>query len=66
VRTTGSAIETLQYHYDSNNSIIGFTYNGEDYLYLKNIQNDIIGIIDTNNNLVVEYNYDDMETSYQW
>ncbi len=25
-RTTGSAIETLQYHYDSNNSIIGFTY----------------------------------------
>ena len=40
MRTTGSAIETLQYHYDSNNSIIGFTYNGEKYLYLKNIQND--------------------------
>lgn len=58
VRTTGNVTETLQYHYDSNNSIIGFTYNGEDYLYLKNIQNDIIGIIDTNNNLVVEYNYD--------
>ena len=57
-RTTGSVIETLQYHYDSNNSIIGFTYNGEKYLYLKNIQNDIIGIIDENNNLVVEYNYD--------
>ena len=39
-RTTGNVTETLQYHYDSNNSIIGFTYNGEKYLYLKNIQND--------------------------
>ena len=50
--------ETLQYHYDSSDNIIGFTYNGEKYLYLKNIQQDIIGIIDQSNNLVVEYNYD--------
>jgi RHS repeat-associated protein len=47
-----------EYTYDSNNSIIGFTYNGEKYLYLKNIQQDITGIIDENNNLVVECNYD--------
>ena len=50
--------ETLKYYYDSSDNIIGFTYNGEEYLYLKNIQSDITGIIDENNNLVVEYNYD--------
>ena len=40
MRTTDSVKEILKYHYDSNNSIIGFTYNDEEYLYLKNIQND--------------------------
>ena len=27
-------------------------------MYLKNIQNDIIGIVDFSSNLVVEYTYD--------
>ena len=48
---------TLKYFYDSNNEIVGFTYNDIKYLYLKNLQNDIIGIVDSNNNIVVKYYY---------
>ena len=55
---TGSANYTINYFYDSNNEIIGFTYDGNKYLYLKNLQNDIIGILDSNNNIVVKYYYD--------
>ena len=55
---TGASNYTMEYYYDSNDSIIGFTYNDSKYLYLKNLQNDIIGIVDSSNNLVVKYYYD--------
>lgn len=40
-----------------NDEIVGFTYNNVKYLYLKNLQKDIIGIVDSNNNIVVKYYY---------
>ena len=49
---------SLFYYYDSNNDIIGFEYNNQKYLYLKNLQNDIIGILDSNGNIVVQYYYE--------
>ena len=55
---TGTNNYTIEYYYDSNDNIIGFTYNGSKFLYLKNLQNDIIGIIDSSNNIVVKYYYD--------
>ena len=48
----------IDYFYDSSGNIIGFTYNNSKYLYLKNIQNDIIGIVDENNEVIVKYYYD--------
>lgn len=54
---SGENNATLQYFYDSNNEIVGFTYNNVKYLYLKNLQKDIIGIVDSNNNIVVKYYY---------
>lgn len=54
---SGQTNTTLQYFYDSNNEIIGFTYNNIKYLYLKNLQNDVIGIVDNNNNVMVKYYY---------
>lgn len=54
---SGENNTTLQYFYDSNNEIVGFTYNNVKYLYLKNLQNDIIGIVDSNNNIVLKYYY---------
>lgn len=41
-----------------NNSIMGLTINGEKYYFLKNGQNDVVGIIDNNGDLVVSYTYD--------
>ena len=49
---------TLHFYYDSNDEIIGFTYNGADYFYVKNAMSDIIGIVDNSGNLITSYAYD--------
>ena len=38
--------------------LVGFNYNGVEYLYKKNAQNDIIGICDINGEQIVKYYYD--------
>lgn len=48
----------IYYLYDSNFDLVGFQYKEECYFYLKNPFNDIIGIFDSNNNLIVNYEYD--------
>ncbi|MDD4000492.1 MAG: hypothetical protein PHX62_06335, partial [Bacilli bacterium] len=47
-----------RYFYDISGDIIAFSYNGDYYYYLKNLQNDIIAIADENGNIVGEYSYD--------
>ena len=46
-----------RYYYDSNDSVVGFNYNGTDYYYRKNLQGDIIAILNTSGTKVVEYTY---------
>lgn len=46
------------YTYDENGYIIGLNYNGTQYYYIKNAQNDIIGILDNSFNQIVTYSYD--------
>ena len=48
----------LRYYYDSEGIIVGFYYNGNTYLYIKNLQNDIIAISDLSGNILVKYYYD--------
>ena len=55
--TTGSATTTLYYYYDES-GISGLEYNGTKYTYVKNLQGDVIGIINSNGATVVEYKYD--------
>lgn len=43
---------------DNNGDLIGFDYNQIRYYYIKNKSNDIIGIKDSNNNIVAKYSYD--------
>ena len=45
----------LWYH---NGDAFGFNYNGEEYCYIKNVQNDIVAIADKNGDIVVNYYYD--------
>ena len=50
--------ETLIFMYDNNGDAIGFTYNGEEYYYIKNVQNDIVAIADKKGDIVANYYYD--------
>jgi RHS repeat-associated protein len=47
----------IEFVYDSNNTPIYFTYNYATYYYEKNLQGDIVAILDANGNTVVEYTY---------
>ncbi len=50
--------DVICYIYDDVDGLIGFKYNNDVYYYVKNIQKDIIGILDINCNLIVNYRYD--------
>ena len=54
---TGSE-KTLWYRYDSSGNVIALTYESEIYMYLRNAQNDIIGLLDKDGKAVVRYTYD--------
>ena len=49
---------TFYFFYDSVGEIVGFKYNGNNYLYVKNPMGDIIGISDAAGNLIASYTYD--------
>lgn len=59
---TGDTV--LYYMYSEAGEIIGFKYNDTSYYYIKNNQRDMIGILDTNENVVAKYVYDSWEISY--
>ena len=50
--------DTLVFMYDNNGDYFGFTYNGETYYYVKNAQNDVVAILDSNKTVIAEYTYD--------
>lgn len=50
--------DVLYFMRDLSNNLLGFIYNGEEYYYIKNINDDIIGILDKNYNIVARYEYD--------
>ena len=49
--------KTLVYNY-GDNGLVGFTFNNTEYFYIRNAQSDIIGILNSAGNVVVEYTYD--------
>ena len=48
----------IYYKRDENNHLIGFRHNYKHYYYIKNAQEDIIGIMDSNYNVIANYKYD--------
>ncbi len=50
--------DELFFIYDEKGYSIGFYYNGESYIYVKNLQGDVIGIVDKDYEMVVTYSYD--------
>ena len=54
--TAGSA--TIHYRYNADDELVGLFYDGQEYFYVKNLQNDIIGIVNASGVLCVTYTYD--------
>lgn len=50
--------DTLLFYYDSDGSATSFSYNGTMYFYVKNLQGDVIRIIDLAGTEVASYVYD--------
>ena len=48
----------IWYTYDENGLVTGFRYNGAEYYYFRNAQNDIIGIVNSSGVVVANYTYD--------
>lgn len=50
--------DKMHFFYDNQQRPAKVSYNGITYTYLHNLQGDIVGIVDNNGTLVVEYIYD--------
>ena len=50
--------EELHFFYDAQSRPAFVEYNGVKYRYVHNLQGDVVGIVDSAGNLVVEYKYD--------
>ena len=48
----------LDYIYDENSQLIGFIHDSNKYLYIRDVLQNILGIIDINGNVVVKYDCD--------
>jgi len=49
--------DVLDFAYDANRKLVGFNYNGTPYFYLRNLQNDVVAIVDAEGTIVAEYEY---------
>ena len=49
---------TLFFYYDENGNATSFSLGGNMYFYVKNLQGDIINIVDSNGAVLVRYDYD--------
>ena len=58
ILTQISGSNRMDFFYDEKGSLIGFNLNGAKYYYIRNGQNDIIGILDSAGTQVVSYVYD--------
>ena len=50
--------DKLHFFYDAQSRPTKVNFNGTTYIYLHNLQGDVVGIIDNGGNLVVKYKYD--------
>ena len=54
----------MHFYYDAQSRPAMVAFNGAYYTYLHNLQGDIVGLVDSSNNIVVEYKYDAWGETY--
>ena len=57
-RYTPQRGETLAWHYDQSGTMLGFNLNGTPYFYIRNLQGDVVAVIDADGTIVARYAYD--------
>ena len=50
--------EQIDFMYDAGGEVIGLKFEGANYYYLKNLQGDILYVVDSSGQIVVKYDYD--------
>ena len=53
----GAVTDLMQFLYDGSNELLGFTYNGATYFYVKNLQGDVVAVIDSTGTEKAVYEY---------
>jgi len=48
----------IDYAYDAGGNLVGLKYNGVPYFYRRNLQGDVVAIVDATGALMAEYTYD--------
>lgn len=62
VRYQTDGTNTMYFQYSTTSAPVGFIYNGSQYFYMINQNNDVMGITDKNGNLLCSYTYDEWGT----
>ena len=57
-KVVGENSYRLDFTYDSNNQLVGLTTEEGNYFYIRDITKNIVGLIDSNGEYVVKYEYD--------
>ncbi|QVK19276.1 hypothetical protein KHQ81_06155 [Mycoplasmatota bacterium] len=55
VNRTIVSTDNIYYTYDVDETLISINYKGQEYFYIRNIQNDVVKIIDITGKVVVTY-----------
>lgn len=58
ITSQSDGVNNIYFFYDNEERIYGFELNGKPYLYLRNNDNDVIGITDESGVKLVQYQYD--------
>ena len=51
-------VNNIYFRYDSDGNLFGFNENGKDYLYVRNMQGDVVAITNIYGAVLAEYTYD--------
>ena len=56
----------MDFLYDESGNAYSFVYNGTQYYYVRNLQGDVVKILNTSGGVVASYTYYDTDTGFYY